>query len=479
MLFRDTTGSLLARLFCLVAWRPVYLWGIRHVKSFIRGDVVRTGYQVRIPQPAVAREACYGPQANAGAAGSSPGLAPTTVLFLTGSSGMAGVEFNAIRLAQRLDPKRWRVVVACCAEGEFSKICRAKGIELVRYRRPRLFSTSIRIGTRVRVPNPFGCLWDILVIVMAAVSVVGLLRKLAPALVVTKGLFPHFYGALAARWCGIPCIWHAEDLISERWWGMFRRCFAMAARWLPSCVVVIGEPIARQLPSNMLGRVRVIHNGSDTDAIKPGLNGAAVRRELGLPADTIVIGHVGRLTPWKGQHHLLEAFARLAHDLPKTRLLLVGSAVFESDAFEQYLRKRAGSLGLAERIIFAGYRRDVPRVLGALDILAYTSVEKDNCPLSLLEAMAAGLPIVAYDIEGIRLVLSDPQYGLLVPVENVEALADNLKRIILDRPLRESLAKGARVRVEQAFSLTKHVRQFDSVMSSLLCERRFLGELAP
>ena len=81
-------------------------------------------------------------------------------------------------------------------------------------------------------------------------------------------------------------------------------------------------------------------------------------------------------------------------------------------------------LGLADRVVFAGHRRDIPKVLAAMDVLAYPSIEKDNCPLALLEGMASGLPVVAFDIPGVRLVVAGPDDGMLTPVEQVGPLAD-------------------------------------------------------
>jgi glycosyltransferase involved in cell wall biosynthesis len=391
-----------------------------------------------------------------------------TVLLVTYGGGMAGVEFNTLRLARRLDPARWNVVVVCATGGDLFRACRQSGINTEIVYCPRLFSTSVGIGNKFRLPNPLACSWDVAAFFVASWRLARFFRRVEPAVVVTKGLFPHFYAGLAARWAGIPCVWHAEDFISERWWGLFRRLFALASRFLPTRIVAIGEPVARQLPHAVQRKVRVIYNGSDTETIKPGMDGSVVRQELAIPVDAPVVGLVARLTPWKGQHYLLEAFARLAGKFPEARLLFVGAPLFGNEAYEQRLRSRAKELGVADRVLFAGHRRDVPRVLAAIDVLAYTSVEKDNCPLALLEAMAAGLPVVAFDIEGVRLVLPDPEDGLLVSVGDTDALAASIQRILADPKLRQDLSQGARRRAVDAFSLKKHVAGFDDVLSSLI-----------
>lgn len=239
------------------------------------------------------------------------------VAFVTGGAAMAGVEFNAIRLAERLNPERWRIILVCPEEGDLPAAFRSAGLEVRILPRPRLFSTSIALGRKWRLPNPFVCGLDMTVFVRAARGLAALLSEIKPDLVVTKGMFPHFYGGLAARRLGLPCLWHAEDFVSERWGGFFRRCFGFASRWLPTVIAVIGEPIAEQLPAAVRPRVCVIHNGADTAKFRPGLDGSSLRRELGIPADALVVGNLARLTPWKGQHHLLSAFARIAAVITK------------------------------------------------------------------------------------------------------------------------------------------------------------------
>jgi glycosyltransferase involved in cell wall biosynthesis len=381
---------------------------------------------------------------------------------------MAGVEFGALHLAERLQRSRWKSVLVCPDEGDLPDACRRAGVQVQILPRPRIFSTSIRISRGWRFPNPLACAWDVGVILLAARSLAWLLSQLKPDLVVTEGMFPHFYGGLAARWKGVPCVWHAQDFISERWGGIFRRVFARMARSLPTRIVPNAEPIARQLPKCLQDRLHVIYNAVDTAAFRPGRDGTPLRQELGISPDALVIGHVARMTPWKGQHHLLEAFARLAPTTPRALLLLVGSPVFDSDAYERSLRNRAVALGLTERVRFAGQRRDIPQVLAAMDVMAYPSVEKDTCPLALLEAMAAGLPVVAFDIEGVRLVVDDPDCGLLVPVEEIDTLAGAIVRVLTDDSLRRRLALGSRRRVDQAFSLEGHVRHFEEVFLDLL-----------
>jgi glycosyltransferase involved in cell wall biosynthesis len=162
------------------------------------------------------------------------------------------------------------------------------------------------------------------------------------------------------------------------------------------------------------------------------------------------------MTPWKGQHYLLEAFARIAAVMKNVYLLFVGAPVFDNAAYQRGLVRLTSKLGLNDRVRFAGYRDDMPFVLAAMDVFAFTSIEKDTSPLTLLSAMSSGRPIVAFDIEGVRELLpADEQ--ILVPVGQVNALAWSIVKLLSNAALRQQLAASARRLAEAEFGIDKYV----------------------
>jgi glycosyltransferase involved in cell wall biosynthesis len=283
-----------------------------------------------------------------------------------------------------------------------------------------------------------------------------------PDLVVSKGLFSHFYGGLAARQLRIPCVWHVQDFISERCWKVYQRFFGQVARWLPEHIIVDGESISRQLHPTVQDRISVIHNGVDTEVFRPDVDGQGIRRELGIPKDGMVIGHVGRMTPWKGQHYLLEAFACIAAVMDNVNLLFVGAPVFDSNAYQRDLVKLTYQLGLDDRVKFAGYRHDMPSVLAAMDVFAFTSVEKDTSPLTLLSAMSSGLPVVAFDIEGVQELLPAGEQ-FRVPVGQVSALAGSITKLLSNAALRRHFAASGRRLAESEFGVERYVSRMQKV----------------
>jgi glycosyltransferase involved in cell wall biosynthesis len=294
-------------------------------------------------------------------------------------------------------------------------------------------------------------------------------------LVLTKGMMSHLYGGLAARRAGIPCVWHVQDHLSERYGGVYRLAFGRLAAWLPERVIADGSSIAQQL-SAARSRVTVVLNGIDTSIFRPRRAAASVRSQLGVPSDALVIGHVARITRWKGQHHLLRAFARLAPNRPQVHLLFVGAPLFDNDDYERELKRMTLELGLENRVTFAGYRSDLSEVLASMDLFAYTSTEKDTSPLALLSAMAVGLPIVAFDIPGVREILQpidEVELGpFLVQVGKPEKLADALEQLLASAETRRAAGERSRKKAVENFRLEAHVARIEAVLKAALRNSR-------
>ncbi len=391
-----------------------------------------------------------------------------TLALIDVASQMSGVEFSTLYLAQHLDRSHWSPMVVCLAEGDLPAHCRAAGIPVFLVSQARFFSTSVRFAG-LTILNPFALVLDAIALVVSARALARFLRAQRPALVVPKGLVAQFYGGLAARWAGIPCVWHVQDRVSERVGPFFPWTMALASRVLAREIIVDAESIARQLRSLAPpARVSVIPNGVDTHEFSPQVDGSAVRAEWGVPPDQLLVGVVGRLTPWKGQHVLIRAWARIADQFPNASMVLVGAPLFENGNYLRELRSTVERLGLTNRIIFAGFRWDMPQVLAALDIVAHPALEKDSSPLAVVSAMAAGKPIICSRIDGTAQLFDDGVDGLLVPPGDADALADTLALLLSDANLRTRLGCAARARAERELSVEQFARRCAAVFERAL-----------
>ena len=191
---------------------------------------------------------------------------------------------------------------------------------------------------------------------------------------------------------------------------------------------------------------------------------AALRPHLDCPADCPLAVYTGRLHEAKGLDDLVRAWQRIVARRPDARLWLAGEG-----PHERALRERIEAANLTGHVSLPGLFDNVDDLLAAADLFVLPSLQ-EGMSISLLEAMSAALPVVATDIPGNRDLVTDGRHGLLVPVENCEALSDAILRLLDDPPLGARLATAARDRVRQEFSVKKmadrHLELFESLIQS-------------
>jgi glycosyltransferase involved in cell wall biosynthesis len=212
-------------------------------------------------------------------------------------------------------------------------------------------------------------------------------------------------------------------------------------------------------------KVRVVPNGVDLAAMDAARPGPAVRQELGLPENVPLIGLVGRLDHWgKGHKELLEAMAALKERYP-VQALMVGGGRREAE-----MRETAAGLGLAGQAHFLGPRRDVPDLLQAMDIFVLPSYS-EGVSLALLEAMAAGRPVIASAVGGTPEVVTDGLTGLLIPPRDAAALAGALERLLGDPAGARQLGENASRHVREHYSLDRLGREINEIYQELVTKK--------
>ncbi len=205
-------------------------------------------------------------------------------------------------------------------------------------------------------------------------------------------------------------------------------------------------------------RVVVIPNGIRVEPYQRPMARCALDAEFGVGPTNQVIGGVGRLARQKGFDLLIEAVGRLKRT--DVEVLILGQGQEEAT-----LREQAKRLGLAERVHFGGYRRDVPQLLGALDIYAHPA-RFEGMSNAILEAMAAGCPIVTTAVDGSLELLEDGDSGWLVPTEDVGQLANALEQALENRDEARRRGQRAKGRAEHCFSEANMVKRWEQVLAN-------------
>jgi glycosyltransferase involved in cell wall biosynthesis len=285
------------------------------------------------------------------------------------------------------------------------------------------------------------------------------LRELEADVVHANSLKAGFYAGVAARLAGVPAVWHVRDRIADDYLprGAVRLVW-LAVRLLPVVVVANSQATLETLP---VGRRReVVYNPVVPDAVEPRADSA--RR----PGANLVIGVLGRLAPWKGQHVFLAAFAQAFRGTDVCGRV-IGSALFGEDAYVDDLVRQAADLGIAEQIEFRGFCEDVWAELGELDVLVHCSVSPEPFGQVVLEGMAVGLAVVATDAGGPAELIASGVDGLLVPADDVDALAACLRDLSENPELRHRLGAAAQTRSRE-FTPARTAGQLVEIYSELL-----------
>jgi len=359
------------------------------------------------------------------------------LMMILTSPVRGGVEEVALGLLQRLDPSEFRLSIAA----------------------PRALLDAL-------APDLAGVGLDTLAVEAESFAQVGHLRRLAAFMrrIRPDVINPHLFRSTAvaaplARAIGSGRV--VETYHGREAWrrGALRGRFVadrLIAR-LVTRVIAVSRGAADFLVHGKgypRHKVVVVPNGRDLARFTPGARpGAreAVRKELGLDRDAPVVGVVGRLETQKGHVYLLDAWPRVARAYPDARLLVVGEGSLHDALVDQARRAH-----VAEGVIFTGFRSDVPRILDAIDVLALPSLH-EGMPLTVIEAAAAGRPVVATAVDGTPEVVREGETGSLVPPADPAALAEALLAMLGDADAAARMGREAYRWAHQRFDIATHV----------------------
>jgi glycosyltransferase involved in cell wall biosynthesis len=327
--------------------------------------------------------------------------------------------------------------------------------------------------------------WDPVADVRALAELVGLLRRERFDLVHTHNPKPGVLGRVAARLAGVPLVVNTvHGLYATPEDKLGRRAAVLGLEWLAGrCsdleLYQSEEDLrwARRLRLARKGRSHLLGNGTDLGRFDPAQvppeRVAALRRELGLPADALVVGAVGRLVAEKGYRELFAAARAVRQADPRVRFVAVGAPDLEkADAIGQEELARA-----AGDVLVTGWRDDVRDLLAVMDVFVLASW-REGMPRSAIEAAAMGKALVLTDIRGCREVARHDREALLVPPRDPGALAGAISRLAADPALRDRLGAAARRRALERFSEAKVAGRVVEQYQALFA-RRSPGRITP
>jgi glycosyltransferase involved in cell wall biosynthesis len=377
------------------------------------------------------------------------------VLLFVNGFGMGGTERHVVNLGRALDRSRFEVHLACFKRwGHLLGEIEDRGLPIREYPIDSLHNhRTIRQQWRFAQD-----------LIRHRIQVVH-----------THNFYANVFALPAARLAGIPVV-----LASIRDTGVYQTPFQknvqkLACR-LAHLVVVNAGAIRDWLVADGYreDRIVVIRNGVDLSGFGRPVQGRGVRRELGIPDGAPLIVVVSRLHELKGLDDLLDAVAILARRRRGVHVLVVGERFMarsgepvRDDAYQQVLERQAARLGIGDRVRFTGFRSDIPALLAASTVSVLPSLS-EGLSNTVLESMAAGVPVVTTRVGGTPEAVTDGETGLLVVPKDPGALARAIGRVLDDPALARSLGENARRRIERHFSLEGMARTTGDLYRSLL-----------
>lgn len=382
------------------------------------------------------------------------------ILRIIGRLNVGGPAIHVVNLTAGLVPRRYQSQLVAGseneAEGSMLDYALARGVE------PTVIP---EIVTAFNVaPRDLKALWKLY----------SLMRRERPHIVHTHTAKAGLLGRIAALLAGVPVIVHTfHGHVLHGYYGPVKNHLL---RWLERGLALAADrlvTVSEQVKSDLVGygvakadKITVVPLGFD---LEPFLTSNPLRgqfrREHGMGDEHKLIGIVGRIFPIKNHGLFLDAAARIADRVPLARFIVVGDGVLRPA-----LEKQARDLAIADRVVFTGWRRDLPRICADLDVLVVSS-DNEGTPVSAIEAMAAGCPVVATRVGGLPDLIQDHRTGRLVPPRDAAALASAVNDLLQNPATALAIGREARQSVRQQFSVQRLLGDMDDLYTHLLAEK--------
>jgi len=379
-------------------------------------------------------------------------MSPTPVLYINHVSNISGAEESLLALLKGLNREVVTPILAC-PPGDLAD--RAKALGMVTH--------SLPLARFRRTHNPLTRSAYAVAWVAGMNHLRRIIRDAAPRLIHSNSATAHIYAGSLARKVGIPCVWHARDL----------RPLPFPAQSLcrkTDRVIAVSDAVADCLAASGLSRPTVtrIHNGIDADAWRARVTGTHVRAELGLAEDDRILLMAAQFVPWKRHEDAIRALPKILEKEPTARMVMAGDdRLGDHPDLQPHIETLATQLGVRDKVVFAGYRDDLPDIMAQADLLVMPS-DAEPFGRVAVEAMALGKPVVGTRAGGLPEVVRDGETGLLVVPRFPESLALACLRILGNPSLADSLGNAGERRVDELFPIRRAAAETQSLYEAML-----------
>ena len=374
------------------------------------------------------------------------------ILFLDQSGEIGGAELSLIDITKSY---RDSCLVGLFADGSFRRLLEQKHIPV-----QILATQPIQVRKDSSIIQSLGSISSIAPLIA---KVARIARKYDLIYANTQKAL--VVGALASFLSRRPLVYHLHDILSADHFSRTNRRVAVTLANRFASLVIANSKATQTAFVEAGGRsqiTEVVYNGFEPESYltqEADIN--QVRQKLGLDG-RFVVGHFSRLSPWKGQHILLEALAHCPRDVTA---IFVGEALFGEQDYVEQLHKQVAELGLEKRVRFLGFRSDIVPLMAACDLVAHTSTSPEPFGRVIVEAMLCGRPVVAAEAGGAVELVENGKTGWLIPPGDPQKLAEAIASCRNQSEQAAIIARNAQIQASQRF----HLKAINQQVSQLLC----------
>jgi glycosyltransferase involved in cell wall biosynthesis len=368
----------------------------------------------------------------------------TRILHIIESGGPGGAETVLLNIVNNLDENRYHSIVALLRTGWLHQQLKKNGISTIVLNSARSYDVGLLLRLWLNVKG----------------RRVDLIHSHLPDV--------NLYSCLAGFAAGVPVVttYHGGPIEPRRRISPHSLKYSLIRR-LSTKIVAVSDclrndlvRIARFSPR----KLRTIYNGVDWRRFGLPVNSTTKRNELKLAPDEKVVGMVANLRPAKGYEYFIRAAAIIVQNVPRVKFLVIGE---NEDKLREKVTKEMDALGMTDKVIFLGFREDVPELLRLLDVFMLSSIS-EGLSIATIEAMAAGVPVVVTRSGGPQEVVVDAKTGFLVSPRDEKSLAEKALLLLKNRRLAASMGKEAQSEVRTKFSIDAMIRNYQTVYQECL-----------
>lgn len=380
-----------------------------------------------------------------------------TILFFDHTGRLGGGEIALLNLVAALDINRFTPVVVLGEDGSLGDRLRKAGVETV------IMPLDPRVGETRKEALGISAVMQLrklYILLCYAWKLSRFIKRRKVVLLHTNSLKADIIGSISAKLSRVPVIWHVRDRIDVDYLPPAAvNVFRWLCRILPDFVIANSAATLSTLPAQPHNRQRVVHDG-----VAP-MTTAKISESA---QSSRIVGLVGRISPWKGQHIFVQAAHHIRQHFPKARFAIIGSALFGEDAYEYEVRVLVKKLGMENEMEFLGFREDVQMEIQKLEILVHASTIAEPFGQVVAEAMIQGKPVVATNGGGVAEIMQHNRTGLLVPMGDARKMTEAILWLLNNPEKGREMGRAGSERIRKHFSIEQVARKVEHIYEELL-----------